>query len=871
MSKNVDGVVEEITDYVLRDFVFSWYVQLVEQDKFSLDLRLKNEMWVIFSRLLARVRTIDETDFMTRQVVERITKHFHKVNLYHQTKMSFELSAHLQNEESEIHFLRRLSDILLNLVLPKCYLNIKPLRHLLREVLAVQVLHNSIDLISDPDYLNQKILEMVAWQELELERNKKTQYAFAETYDDFIGMIKKSEDIDELKRMRYYIVNEIMQSTTINNLKKERGLDPSKEHSRAFSNQSVKGDHLLSRNLTRYINQLRFAKKLCESRIKALSANQVNADGSSKHLPNPHKTIFGFSVIMNNEKARQYFIKFLENTVQNRPSASEKTSMYLVQFWELVDQMRRVESVRQFEIANDLLFHSYFLNSIKNHIRFPTDVLRGMESFTMGNTGPESFYQTQKVVYRIMEERYYPLFIVSKDYDSMVQQGEEIGLNRPVELESLAQRNVEKPHNESLISSTDTEPTVIDEHVHHAKKSSKKLRKTLCDKQDALTALKKSTDFTSKPVTDNDSKRIFKLEKEVKEIQQEIHQTDNHVQKSQLWHRYLHRWKAELYSILPEAVPQAMILVQLDSVDEEMRCDGWVITRTIAEVIELKRKLSKLKPSLKKIEILRLRNISDDNEELLNKARTNLNELLQAILSDENCCQSEDVYLFFVPSPDGLRIPISTVKNPQNVTKSSLPFASFFGISSSQNSKPTAEEQQSEEELSLLLAGLDGKENQKDDIAEPAYNMINEIFELQDNANWIRKSMIAFVQISFGQTINKQIRDYVSWLTSESMTYYYLCQFRDSMWPNGQLAEEAPERGQAEKDSTFALAREKLLRNVPDFLTNLVGVQNARSGMGKVFDTMQNNTLNKQLIYEILEAFMFAAVPEIRQAKVQNA
>lgn len=252
------------------------------------------------------------------------------------------------------------------------------------------------------------------------------------------------------------------------------------------------------------------------------------------------------------------------------------------------------------------------------------------------------------------------------------------------------------------------------------------------------------------------------------------------------------------------------------------------------------------------LQILRLRNISEESTQLIEKAKSSLNEFFQAVLDDELCCRSEDLYLFFIPSADHLRFPLSVITNPQ-AGKSSLPFASFFGISGSAaqsyGKQVSHEEQQSEEELSKFLADLEGKENQKDDIAEPAYNLANEIFDLQDNAGWLRKSLIAFVQISFGQTINKQIRETVSWLLSESMIYYYLCQFRDAMWPNGRLAEPFIERCQQEKDASYQLAKEKLVNNIPDFLTNLLGHQNARKGMSKVFDVLQHKELNKQLFY----------------------
>lgn len=52
---------------------------------------------------------------------------------------------------------------------------------------------------------------------------------------------------------------------------------------------------------------------------------------------------------------------------------------------------------------------------------------------------------------------------------------------------------------------------------------------------------------------------------------------------------------------------------------------------------------------------------------------------------------------------------------------------------------------------------------------------------------WLRRSLISFVQVTYGSTINRQIRDMVAYLHSESMLHYYLTSFIKSWWPGGEL------------------------------------------------------------------------------------
>ena len=158
-------------------------------------------------------------------------------------------------------FLTKVSKLLVRVLIPKSYLAISPFNHLLVEVITNSVLFRTIDLLSDPDYLNLKIIEVIKSTQEESNKNQsKTKYAFAETYDEFIDLIKKTNSLDELKRIRYFIVTEIMQATAINNLKRERSHLNQSGQGSVKKSSSVKGDHLLSRNLPRYINQLRFVQ-----------------------------------------------------------------------------------------------------------------------------------------------------------------------------------------------------------------------------------------------------------------------------------------------------------------------------------------------------------------------------------------------------------------------------------------------------------------------------------------------------------------------------------------------------------------------------------------------------------------------------------
>lgn len=49
---------------------------------------------------------------------------------------------------------------------------------------------------------------------------------------------------------------------------------------------------------------------------------------------------------------------------------------------------------------------------------------------------------------------------------------------------------------------------------------------------------------------------------------------------------------------------------------------------------------------------------------------------------------------------------------------------------------------------------------------------------------------MTFVQITFGSTINRQLRNIVSWMTSENMVLRYINTFRTAFWPNDETNEQ---------------------------------------------------------------------------------
>lgn len=137
----------------------------------------------------------------------------------------------------------------------------------------------------------------------------------------------------------------------------------------------------------------------------------------------------------------------------------------------------------------------------------------------------------------------------------------------------------------------------------------------------------------------------------------------------------------------------------------------------------------------------------------------------------------------------------------------------------------------------------------KDSIAEPLYALMGEVFEMGGVLKWFRRSLISFVQITYGRTINRQIRESINSLWDEAMLHHYASTALKSFWPGGVLTGFYDERGADEQRKMAETAKSLVVHNIPEVLCNLVGEQTAKHGASKLFETVQNSSYNKQLFY----------------------
>uniref|UniRef100_A0A8C3VT08 Sorting nexin 25 n=1 Tax=Catagonus wagneri TaxID=51154 RepID=A0A8C3VT08_9CETA len=833
ISHNMDKALKEVFDYSYRDYILSWYGSL-SRDEGQLYHLLSEDFWEIARQLRHRLSHVDVVKVVCSDVVRALLTHFcdlKAANARHEEQpRPFVLHACLRNSDDEVRFLQTCSRVLVFCLLPSKDVQSLSLRIMLAEILTTKVLKPVVELLSNPDYINQILLAQLEHREQMNEHHKRA-YTYAPSYEEFIKLINSNSDVEFLKQLRYQIVVEIIQATTISSfpqLKRHKGKETA----------AMKADLLRARNMKRYINQLTVAKKQCEKRIRILGgpAYDQQEDGALDEGEGPQsQKILQFEDILATTFYREHFRTYMERMDKRA----------LISFWESVEYLKNANKNEIPQLVGEI-YQNFFVEN--KEISVEKSLYKEIQQCLVGNKGIDVFCKIQGDVYETLKDRYYPSFIVSDLYEKLMIKEEEKHASQLV-----SNKDEMGPGGEVGEEAVDESSSRINEQASFAVNKLRELNEKLEYKRQALNSIQNAP----KP----DKKIVSKLKEEIILIEKERTDLQLHMARTDWWCENLGMWKASITSgevteENGEQMPYYFVTVSLQEVGG-VETKNWTVPRRLSEFQNLHRKLSECFPSLKKVQLPSLSKLpfKSIDQKFMEKSKNQLNKFLQNLLSDERLCQSEALYAFLSPSPDYLKVIDVQGK------KSTFSLSSFLERLPRDFFSHQEEETEEDSDLSDYGDDVDGR---KDALAEPCFMLIGEIFELRGMFKWVRRTLIALVQVTFGRTINKQIRDTVNWIFSEQMLVYYIGLFRDAFWPNGKLAPPTTIRNEEQSQETKQRAQQKLLENIPDMLQSLVGQQNARHGIIKIFNALQETRANKHLLYVLMELLITELCPELR-------
>nr|XP_023024783.1 sorting nexin-25 [Leptinotarsa decemlineata] len=822
-GRTVDSLLMQLLDFLIRDYILIYLTDFAyELD--TLGTNIKDDLWGALNTLHEKLSRIDRAKLIAGDIVLKITNHFERIRLAKAVVAEsdrppiFQLSPHVMSSEKELEYLRTLSELLIMFLLPRTY-SLSPTKYFVREVLCCKVLKPVIDNITDPDFFNRNVIIYIEANHVHVDLPKKA----LESANNFEDLIDKIDDIQVLRSIRYNIVTKLMQATTLQNLNRAKGVDLDNDKTTLSSAGVQKSDISAAKKLRKHINQLTSAKQQCEKKLMSLGWDSGCQYGDEM------KRVLSLQTILEHVLGRKYLSQFLQTLA----------SQDLIRFWTSVEELRTAQRKNWHQLGAEI-FYTFIRNST-SEIKVDKTTKKRMESFLLGDKGPEVFYEVQRQVVQTLEEKYYQPFLISDYYKEMVN-----AIEREDELTEEGSRSVDdKQISTDSLSSPENNLNVGD-HSNYARRKLDQLEEKLNNKSQALEALR----LSMRP----DSKVLSKLENAVEWLQGEKRQLEAHLTRTEIWAENLGRWRAIVQSaeIPNEREPLQFVLVVQMSEDEspdgeETICTGWVVCRSLTQFQELHKKLRPLCSDIRSLELPSntFKFLFGKTDKLtLDKAKQQIQKYLNFVLKDDRLNQSEAIYSFLSPSSEHLK---HSTPSPK---KSRFFFSTLFKSGSEQSRDSYSILKESEEEFMEQYY-----------ICMCPSSRISILINKMILCLCINRYIL--IQVTYGRNINRQIYETISWWFSEGMLHYYITLILKNFWPGGTLAVPAANRSKEERLRTAQKAQEMFVNNVPELLTTLVGNNAAKNGAKKVFDAFQEKNMNKHLFYELLEVTLDAVFTEL--------
>lgn len=191
-SAVISAAVNDILILIVRDFVLTWYKELSSSPSFP--TAVSGTIHASLQRLLVRMYTMDVPAIIVNRIVPKVTAHIEQfrqseialrgAGLERRLTQSEELDLLLANryasrgtgklhsavdnlstsftKQTEEAHLRSLVDRALPFILPEKEARSPALKNVVREIVACTVLYPIMDMLSDPDFWNRSIDQVVS-------------------------------------------------------------------------------------------------------------------------------------------------------------------------------------------------------------------------------------------------------------------------------------------------------------------------------------------------------------------------------------------------------------------------------------------------------------------------------------------------------------------------------------------------------------------------------------------------------------------------------------------------------------------------------------------------------------------------------------
>jgi len=822
----IDEPLHEAIDLFTRDYIEIWYKTQISSDRTFID-DVKNGIYITIRHLTERLREIDWLEFCTGTVVDSFATH---VRLHRNAKERmrnenstdirasfFDVEAEYErgvcrdevclDRDKEKEFLRDLVEVLIYILLPANEFRCVPARILIREVTVNLGLIPFIDMYTDPDAINQLIIRMC--QQIPL------------TIENFLLVARTTDSRNELVSLSERLDHEIGR----------------------WRSKDTGGEN--DADIRATLQSYNYLKRLLSERLEKQVQTPFFAQDDEELLQKVTFHDLPLTEILNNCNGLDYFLKFLQTidavgyaNFYLNAEAFRCAGLSVQQQNKTVEQHRtNVEVLRN--MALDLI-EQYFLPTGTFKLLIDENLVqKTLKKLSTDSIDETLLDELQHKVFEILSsEKFYGQFKTTPQYLKVLS---------------------EIDFNDSLTDNSDS----VSLSSNHSNEMSN-------DFSDHSTTLSSSSSVTSGDFSENFHNFL---------ITTEINDSGVCCEKGE---------KYAIYVISVTCVP---LQTSGQNPDEFKR--EWITYRRFSEFNDLHLTIRKRYIDLRDLLNLPTKSlINNTSTEVRLKRQKELNDYLMTLLKPkvlQTHPQLGELLAKFLKNQQwkneqtDLARKMDTIVNPfkqasiglvkgvssfpGNVAKSVSKIGDGLAIVSDSvvenagkifrtnaNVRPTIDIQ------TFPIVEETQTDNSKNIPLRVLLVIMDEVFDLKQKNMWFRSRFVSilkrFLRAFMGDSVNRRITVFVEHWTSANKIAKEITRLKDDFWPNGILADKAPERDANVRNITQVLCKAKLLGIVSDELRHIIGSETTRRGLLRLFELLQNETLNRRFVYIVIEALL---------------
>lgn len=820
-SSAIDEPLNLILSYIYRDYIYPWHFKLTHDRAFP--IHLKDSINYLVVNLSLRIKAVDWMPYLTTRLVDDVASHvrlfkkarfalqirrsktsedngklvdleslFFDSEVGMETNLCRDLASSIQQEE--LNYLQSVAEILLFLLLKEQDFNATPFRGLAREIIVNSVLKPTLDLVSDPDFINQTLVWL--YQDYKIKN------------DIFLTSIRYSENMEELLATREMVQKEV---------------------SFIRSNDS-KGE--LDSSLKSQLNSLLYLVKVIDNRIKRLKSGAIDVD--TVGIPasedwnqriGPGMKLFDLpiDVILKNNIALSFFIDYMTSigcqsylffylniegwkvSAESQLQALELDDLHLKNDEEKNSEKAKKAAAQKLALTENMrdaahsIYEEYLSEKASPRLKIDESVVKRL-LFKIRSEPPASewFDESQVAIYAKLQEdeRFLVSFKRSVGY---------VRLLRELDLLRDVIKSEEDEDDDDSNSLSGEELSIYDSNSVQSSDSidsglPKSHKRTGSSVSNGSGFFRNSPPSVAEP-TRGQSEFTAQISAQI---------TEFHIMKENV------------------VKPFAMYTIVVTMVNHIGYEEEHQILRRYSDFYALHQKIIEKYPKLERIAFPSKKTFGNMNESVLEKRRTMLNEFLKELLKPETLQANTELIIYMTRFLDHTTSYQSerqsnVLKSATTSVKNSVKTAAHAVTSVPGNIIHYTVDNVTNlsKALTVILSAFlsvfllmvlcfqsghgargsnshlaDGKVGASLE-TEPGDNiplriillLMDEVFDLQERNQWLRRQIVAvlrqLIKAMFGDIVNRRIVDYFAQMTSPERIGSYIESLKQSLWPDG--------------------------------------------------------------------------------------